>query len=112
MSVTTADMAAFAGLAVGMAVWAAIGTALGAIIRHQVAAVVGGLMWVLVVENMASGLLREAARFTPGQAINALADVTHASNLPSLSLAAGLLGAYLVLGAVLAAAALERRDLI
>lgn len=112
VSVTTADMAAFAGLVAGMAGWAAIGTALGAIIRHQVAAVVGGLIWVLVVENMASGLLREAARFTPGQAVHALADVTQASNLPSLQLAAALLGAYLVLGGVLATATLERRDLI
>lgn len=102
VSVTTADMA----------VWAAIGTALGAIIRHQVAGVVGGLIWVLVVENMASGLLREAARFTPGQAVHALADVTQASNLPSLQLAAALLGVYLVLGAVLATATLERSDLI
>ncbi|HUP17971.1 MAG TPA: hypothetical protein VM848_18225 [Acidimicrobiia bacterium] len=41
-----------------------------------------------------------------------LADVTQASNLPSLPLAAALLGAYLVLGAALAVTTLERRDLI
>jgi len=58
------------------------------------------------------GLLREAARFTPGQAVHALADVTQASNLPSVPLAAALLIAYLVPGAVLAAVTLERRDLI
>lgn len=112
LSLTPGDLAAFAGLVAGMAAWAIIGTALGAIIRHQVAAIVGGLVWVLVVENMASGFLREAARFTPGQAVHALADVTQASNLASLPFAVATLMVYLAAGIALATVNFERRDLI
>lgn len=112
ISLTPGDLAAFAGLVTGMAAWAIIGTALGAIIRHQVAAIVGGLVWVLVVENMASGFLREAARFTPGQAVHALADVTQASNLSSLPIAAATLTVYIVATIGLATVTFQRRDLI
>lgn len=111
VSVTADDVRAFAGLAAGMAGWAAIGTTVGAVIRHQVAAIVGGLVWVLVVENMASGFVPELSRFTPGQAVHALAVVTRASNLASIPVAAVTIGAYLLVGAALAAWTLERRDL-
>lgn len=110
VSVTSGDFAAFGGLVAGMAVWAILGTVLGAIIRHQVAAVVAGLVWVLVVENMAGGFLGAAARFTPGQAVHSLANVTQASSLSSIPSAGGVLIAYLLVGAVLAVITLERRD--
>ncbi|HSJ70610.1 MAG TPA: ABC transporter permease subunit [Acidimicrobiia bacterium] len=111
VSVTATDVRAFAGLIAGTAGWAAIGTAVGAIVRHQVAAIVGGLIWVLVVENMASGFVPELSRFTPGQAAHALAEVTRASNLTSIPVAAVTIGAYLLVGAVTAAWTLQRRDL-
>jgi ABC-2 type transport system permease protein len=111
ISVTSDDFRAFAGLVAGMAGWAALGTAIGAIVRHQVAAIVGGVVWVLVIENLASGLLPEVARFTPGQAVHALAEATQASNVTSVPVAAFTLGGYLLVSAFFAALALERRDL-
>lgn len=112
LSFTSADIAAIAGLVAGMAGWTVIGAAVGSTIRHQVAAIVGGLVWVLVVENMASGFLGEASRFFPGQAIHAIANVTHASNLAELPIAAVVLAAYVLLGSVAAGVSLDRRDLI
>ena len=46
------------------------GVTVGALSRHQVAAVVGRLVSVLVVENLPSGLLEGAARFLPSQAVH------------------------------------------
>ncbi len=112
IAVARSDLAAFLGLIGGVAVWAAIGTGLGAVIRNQVAAIVGGLVWVVVVENVASGFLGEATRFLPGQAAHALADVTRASNLAEIPMAALLLAGYVLVTALLAVVTLDRRDLI
>lgn len=112
VAVVESDLSAFLGLIGGAAVWAAIGTGLGALIRNQVAAIVGGLVWVVVVENVASGFLGEATRFLPGQAAHALADVTRASNLAEIPVAALLLAGYVLVIALLAVLTLDRRDLI
>lgn len=112
IAVAKSDLAAFLGLIGGIAVWAAIGTGLGAVIRNQVAATVGGLVWVVVVENVASGFLGGATRFLPGQAAHALADVTRASNLAEIPMAALLLAGYVLVTALLAVVTLDRRDLI
>jgi ABC-2 type transport system permease protein len=110
LGLSAADAAAVAGLSLGAAVWAALGVAVGALIRHQVAAVVGGLVWVLVVENLASGLLKGAGRFLPGQAAHGVANATAVSDLlPVWAAVAVLIGYVVVLGS-LAVVALSRRE--
>lgn len=106
------DLAAFLGLILAAAAWAAIGTGLGALIRNQIAATVGGLVWVLIFENVGSGFLGEAIRFLPGQAAHALADVTRASTLAEIPAAAMLLAGYVLVTGLLAVVTLDRRDLI
>jgi ABC-2 type transport system permease protein len=50
------------------ALWSTIGVAVGAVIRHQVAAIVGALGWLLVVESLVSSIVPGPARWLPGQA--------------------------------------------
>jgi hypothetical protein len=106
------DLAAFAGLASGMAAWAIIGTAMG---RSSVTrSLPSSADWYGSSQSRTrpAGSSEKAARFTPGQGVHALADVTQASNLSFLPFAVATLMAYLVAGIALATVTFERRDLI
>ena len=50
------------------ALWSTIGVAVGAVIRHQVAAIVGALGWLLIGESLVSSIVPGPARWLPGQA--------------------------------------------
>lgn len=67
------DAVALAGLLAGCAAWAVIGVGLGAAIRHQVAAIVAGIVWILVVENLGAAFLGDAGHWLPAHAGYALA---------------------------------------
>jgi ABC-2 type transport system permease protein len=62
-----------AGSAVAAALWSLIGVGVGAALRQQVSAIVGGLVWLMVGETLAAQLMPHAAKYLPGQAANALA---------------------------------------
>ncbi len=104
------DLAAMGGAVLAGGLWAAIGAALGAIVRHQVAAVVGALVWVLLLENLGAGLLGDAGRFLPGQAAHGLAQASQAGTVLTPGAAAGLLLAYALVAAGAAMLALARTD--
>ncbi|HEX6220759.1 MAG TPA: ABC transporter permease [Acidimicrobiia bacterium] len=106
------DWSAFAGLVSAMLVWTVVGVGLGALIRNQVAAVVGALVWVLVAENFAGGFIGEAARLMPGQLSNAMADVSSTTSLLGALPAALLLIGYALLISFAAGVTLDRRDVI
>jgi ABC-2 type transport system permease protein len=59
------------GLA-GVALWGAIGAALGTIIRNQVGAVITLLAWGFVVDNLLFGLVPSVGRYMPTRASDAL----------------------------------------
>lgn len=107
-----ADVPAMGGLAGAIALWAALGVGVGAVVRQQVAAIVGGLIWILVVENLGTGVLKDAADFLPGQAGHALARATEAGDVLAVPAAAVVFGAYVVLTSLLGATTLSRRDVI
>ena len=111
-TVGMSDVAAMAGLAAASALWATIGVAVGAIVRHQVAAVVGAVIWVLVVENLGSGLLGDAARYLPGQAGHAVALASQAGTLLAPTAGALALGAYAALVIAVATVRLARMDVV
>lgn len=90
-----------AGGAVAAALWGAIGTGIGAIVRNQVGAVVGLCVWLLLVENILIGDVPSAAKFSPGASAAAIAGMIQ--NASSGSLLAPAVGALLL--AVYAAAA-------
>jgi ABC-2 type transport system permease protein len=62
-----------AGGAAAAALWAALGVGVGALVRNQVAVLVGLCAWMFLVESVTEGFVPDAARFMPGGAGLALA---------------------------------------
>lgn len=91
---SSADVGAAAGLLLASALWAVLGVGVGALIRHQVAAIVGGLLWMLVVENLGAGFLGDAGSWLPGRAAYGMARAVEAGDLLDLPAAAALLSLY------------------
>ncbi len=56
------------------ALWGAMGVGAGGAVRNQVAAVVGVLVWFLVLENILFGLVPSVGKWAPGIATNAVLD--------------------------------------
>ena len=105
--VRVADARAFTGLAVAGALWAAIGVGIGAAVRHQVAAIVGPVFWLLVVEEMAASRLGHWAGYLPAQAgFGLVSPGVRAVYVPALVLAAWAAVAW-TFGTV----AMRRRDI-
>ncbi len=90
------------GTVVGTALWCAIGVGFGAIVRHQVGAIIGLLAYLLIVENLLLALVPSVGRYGPGTAAAALAG-QNGSQLVSPLSGALLLVAY-ALGLVAAGA--------
>lgn len=111
LAVGAADVAAMAGLVAASGLWATIGVAVGALVRHQVAAVVGALVWVLVVENLGTALLGDAGGYLPGQAGRALAGAAEADLQMGAAAGALVLVAHALLITVVAAARVTRTDI-
>ena len=107
----SSDLLPAVGLVGAMGLWAAIGAGFGAIVRNQVAVVAIGLIWILMLENLGSGLLEEAGRFLPGQTVHAMAQTPEAIDLLGVGPATLLMALY---AAVLVAGGLvmiRRRDI-
>jgi ABC-2 type transport system permease protein len=47
------------------ALWAALGVGVGAVIRNQVFAVIGVIIWAFVIDNLLRALVPDVGRFTP-----------------------------------------------
>jgi ABC-type transport system involved in multi-copper enzyme maturation permease subunit len=54
------------------ALWAALGVGFGAVIKNQVFAVIGLIIWAFVVDNLLRELVPDAGRFTPVGASDSL----------------------------------------
>ncbi len=108
------DVPAAAGLISAMGLWGVLGAAFGAVARSQVAVVAGGLIWVLMLENLGAGLLGDdAGRYLPGQAVHAMARTSdQAVNLMSPGTATVLLLLYAAAFIALAGTILRRRDIV
>ena len=103
-----------AGGAVGAALWAILGTGLGAILRGQVGAVIGLCVWLLLIENILIGNVPSAGKYTPGASDGAFAGLM--PNAVSAILLAPIVGALLLAGYAVVCAgvglvAIERRDI-
>ena len=102
------------GGAVGAALWAILGTGLGAVLRGQVGAVVGLCVWLLLIENILIGNAPSVGKYAPGASDGALAglmpDAGSATLLAPLAGALALAG-YAAVCAAAGLAAIERRDI-
>jgi ABC-2 type transport system permease protein len=96
------------GGAAAAAFWAAAGVGIGAVVRNQVAALVGLCTWMFVVETTAESFVPGAARFLPGGAGIALAGN---SDELSAAVAALLLLLYAAAAAAAGWRATLRRDI-
>ena len=102
-------MAITAGTVGTALLWAAIGVGAGAVIRNQVGAIIGVIVWTLIPEPLLQALVPRVGRFTPGAAGDALSGATGEHLLSPLAgmLVLGVWAAGLLLtGAVVTA----RRD--
>ena len=105
-------MLLIAGGAAAAALWAAIGVGLGALIRHQVPALVGICAWLLFVESLLVGdvaSVTQVGRFGPGAAATAITGQDQDTLLaPALALV--VLTVYAVAAGVAGSIAIDRRD--
>lgn len=110
LTIATSDASAFAGFLLSNTLWAVIGVGVAAIIRQQVAAIVGGLVWVLVIENLGSGFLGDAGAYLPGQAAYALARALDTAATLEPSTAGIVLAGYALIGLALGGVVTRLRD--
>lgn len=101
------------GTIVMSALWAALGVGLGAVVRNQVAAIVGLFAWVFVVEILLFQYLPGLGRYAPGAAGTSMTGDTvgdSSVNLLSAPMGGALLAAYAALVLLVGALVTERRD--
>ena len=74
-----------AGTAVGALLWGTIGVGVGAVVRNQVAAVVGTTVWSMIPEPLVLALAPDVGRFIPVAASDALTGAAGQELLPPLA---------------------------
>lgn len=89
---------------------AVMGVAVGAVLRNQVAAIVGLLVWVLVVENLVSALIPVTAKWFPFNGAASAFSSQASDRLFARPEAGLLMAAYVVLGWAAAVWFERRRD--
>lgn len=102
------------GGAAGAALWAILGTGLGALLRGQVGTVVGLCVWLLLIENILIGNVPSAGKYAPGASAGALAGLmpnAATAKLLAPVVGAALLAAYAAVVAGAGLVATERRDI-
>lgn len=114
VTVTAQFWETVAASVVAMAAYGVIGVAVGALIPHQIAAVVGVLIWMLAIEQMVIPLAPEVGRWMPFAAASSLMQLGQSYGDQLLSVASGglvLLG-YTAALVILALRTTPRRDVL
>lgn len=106
-NVTLADGRALAGLILAGALWAALGVGIGAAVRHQVAAIVGPVFWLMFVEDMVATRIGRWASYLPTQAGFGLVS----PNVRAGYVAAAVLAAWTALAWAIGTVEIRRRDI-
>jgi ABC-2 type transport system permease protein len=102
-----------AGGALAGAFFAAIGVGVGAVVRNQVAAVVGLCVWLLFLEPLLLGDVPSAAKYAPEASAGAIAGAIQsqvANKLIAPALGVVLLAAYAALAGLAGSVLITRRD--
>ena len=111
LNIDPGTVKAMIGMAVAGGLWAALGTGLGAILRRQVLAVVGGLLWLMPgggFEDLIRNQIGKAGDYLPGNQGMALA---LGPEEVSMLLVAGVLFAYTVAVILMGVTVTTRRDI-
>lgn len=111
------DVAVFAavcgGVILGFAVYGVLGVAVGALVRNQIAAITGALIWTLLVESIVVSIWPSIGKWLPGGALNGVLQVQPPGGgeyLP-VAAAAGVLLLYATALAGVAVRTTLRRDI-
>jgi ABC-type transport system involved in multi-copper enzyme maturation permease subunit len=102
-----------AGGALAAALFAAIGVGVGAMVRNQVATVVGLCVWLLFLEPLLLGDIPSAAKYAPEASAGAIAGAIQsqtADTLTAPALGLVLLAAYASLAGLAGSLLITRRD--
>jgi ABC-2 type transport system permease protein len=95
-------------LVAACAIWGALGVGIGAVVRSQVGAIVGALVWFLIVENLVGAIWDDVAPYLPGGAIGAVFEASpELGSWAGAAVSAGYALAFCLVGTVLTV----RRDL-
>jgi ABC-type transport system involved in multi-copper enzyme maturation permease subunit len=108
------NLAVLAAVVAVIAIYALVGVGVGALIRNQIAAVVGTLVYLFVLEGLISAIphVRDYYRYFPGGAASALTQATNANSTLLHPWQGGLvLAGYAVLFALLGTVLSVRRDI-
>jgi ABC-type transport system involved in multi-copper enzyme maturation permease subunit len=100
------------GAILGCALFAVLGVAVGTLVRNQIAAILGILVWVLLIEQLVVAFLPAWGKWLPGGALSGVLQTTGfngATYLPVWGGALVLIG-YTVLFGTIAALTTQRRD--
>lgn len=90
------------------AIWSALGVGVGAVVRSQVGAIVGALVWFLILEGLVGAIWDDVAPYLPGAAIGAVFEATdELSSWAGAAVSAGYALAFCLAGTLL----VSRRDL-
>ena len=110
LTVARSDVGAAIGFLVANGLWAVVGVGVAWVVRHQLATIVGGVVWVYVVENLGSGFLGEAGPYLPGRAAYALSQAQANGSGLEPSSAAAVMTSYALVSFMLALFVTHRRD--
>ena len=102
-----------AGGALAAALFAAIGVGVGALVRNQVATVVGLCVWLLFLEPLLLGDVPSAAKYAPEASAGAIAGAIQSQTADTLiapALGIVLLAAYAALAGLAGTLLITRRD--
>lgn len=89
--------------------WGAFALAIGAVVRNQVGAIVGLLIWSLLVESILFGLVPSLGRYLPGRAASVLTEIETPHQL-SITTGVALFFGYLATATVVGFLVTARRD--
>jgi len=97
------------GTVAASALWALLGVGVGALLRHQIGAIVALVAWSSVVEGVLFAFVPSVGRYLPGQAANGLTGAA-AKELLSPGPGAAVLAAWAIALAIAAAIRTDRSD--
>jgi len=118
-AIQSGPAAAFlARVLIAAALWGAIGSGLGIVIRNQIGAVVASFTWLFMAEGLINAILRShtinshAGRFLPLQTTGAILTTDAHNSADTLSHASGVavLSGWMALATIAAIVLLSRRD--
>jgi ABC-2 type transport system permease protein len=104
---TSSDARSLASATLVGALWAVIGVGIATLVRHQVAAIVGAVFWVMFIEDIVAGRLGRWGNYLPA---NAGSDLSVFTSVRAATVAAALLGGWAAASWIAGSVAFRHRD--